>query len=188
MSDASSEDAVVIPKAIQVLIAAVFIAAAVLVTYVLITIWPSNGQIPKGSKTYKVLGTSWTLTADQTLIVLVIFAGTLGGLARCLLALTKYIGRTGLKWRYLLSYITWPALGALFGFLLYVVIKGGFIGLGGTGDRPEAYGFIAVGLLAGLFADLAATKLRQVARVFFLEKPEHDDVEPGPGGDRRQAN
>src|SRR6266536_5888043 len=88
----AEDDGRVVNTVMAILIAVFFVTAAVLVAYVLITLWPSGGNVPKRGHTYHVLGTSWTLTPDQTLLVLVIFAGTLGGLSRCLFSLTKYMG------------------------------------------------------------------------------------------------
>jgi hypothetical protein len=149
---------------------------------VLVQLWPSGGEVPRTGFSGSVLGTSWKLTADQHLLVLVIFAGTLGGFSRSLIVLGTYIGKRDLKWQYLLSYLVWPTVGAVFALVLYVVIRAGFVGLNGTAEKTNAYGFLAIAILAGLFANMAQTKMKQVAKAFFEESLPESEREKGQGG------
>jgi hypothetical protein len=163
-----------------VLIAAFFVFLTALSIYILVKLWPSGGDVVKEGFSNEVIG-KWTITADQQLLILVIVGGTLGGLARALLALTKYVGE--LRWDKFLSYLTWPIIGALTAAILYIVIRAGFIGLNGTSEKTNAYGFLAVALLGGLFADMAVNKLKAVAKAFFEESAKGDDAELKPPGE-----
>jgi hypothetical protein len=151
----------------RIIIGALFVLVTVVVVYILIAIWPTNGESGPISKNV-IFGWTWTLDGDQRLVVLVVLSGALGGLVKSLVELGHNIGKRQLKWSYMMSYCSFPIIGATLGVVLYLVIRAGFVGFDKTAAL-NAYGYLALAVLGGLFAHLFLGKLRKVAEAFFEE-------------------
>lgn len=170
---------VAVPTWARVLIGGSLVVLTVAITYSLVSIWPEDGKVAAVSKSV-LLGWDWALSGDQHLLVLVILAGTVGGLARSLVQMGKNIGDTDLKWRYVMSYLAFPLIGATLSVALYLVIRAGFVNFDSVSDT-NPYGYLALAVLCGIFGDLVLGKLKKVAEAFFVEQAE---AEAQPGGDK----
>jgi hypothetical protein len=130
----------------------------------------------------------WTITREMQLILMALFAGGLGGFVHALKSLTDFIGnRTAItSWSW--WYVGRPFLGAALAFIMYSVLRGGFL----TGSPADVrvvnpFGVIAVAALVGMFADQATQKLAEVFDTLFkaddkrsgkLAAPVIDRLEP----------
>jgi len=114
-----------------------------------------------------------TISQELQLLLMVVFAGAFGSCVYALKSLADYLGDEMLHQTWFTFYLIQPFEGAGIAFLLYLVIRGGF--LAGTGTSLSAasqFSMCAVGGLAGAFSDTAFLKLREVFQTLF--KPQDD--------------
>jgi len=130
----------------------------------------------------------WTVTREMQLLLMVLFAGALGSLVHAVKSLADFIGnRTAItSWTW--WYVTRPFLGSALAFIVYAVLRGGFL----TGTPADVrvvnpFGAMAVAALVGMFADKAAQKLAELFDTLFkaddkrggkLGAPVIDKLEP----------
>jgi hypothetical protein len=112
---------------------------------------------------------------ETTMIILVIFAGAIGGALHSLRSVSWYVGQRDFKWSWYLMYVLLPFVGASIALAFYLVLRAGFV------DLPTNKGgiFATVGLAAliGLFSQQAALKLKKVAEAILTT--------PQPGANSR---
>src|SRR5262245_6474624 len=106
---------------------------------------------------------------EADMILLVIFAGALGGSLHALRSVSWYVGNRDFRWSWYLMYVLLPFVGATIAVTFYLVLRAGLV------DPPKTSGgvFAMVGLAAliGLFSQQAALKLKKVAEAV-LTTPE----------------
>lgn len=114
-------------------------------------------------------GAERSLTLEVRFILLVIAMGALGGVVASFQSLAAYRGEGKLTKSWFLHYWVSPFLGAGVAFILYAVIRAGF--LSGTSMQLDGggapWGVVAISGLAGLFHDKALLKLREVFLTLF---------------------
>ena len=162
------------------LISAAFMIVAALLIYVLVVVWPAGGEASSISKKL-FWAQDLNLNADQHLLVLVLLSSALGGIGRSLLELSKRTSAGDLKWRNILSFVAFPVLGAILAMALYVVIRAGFVGFNDD-QALNAYGYLAVALLSGMYAYLVAGRLKKVAESLFVEVGDSEGKPGDPAG------
>lgn len=158
--------------------------------------WPGSqpcvsDAVPAGSPeadwtkcTIGILGMDFAFSEERRLLILVIFAGALGGLLHGLRSLLWYAGNQafGLSWT--LLYLLRPLVSMCLAAVVYLVVRGGLFadGLGGTEvnqvQATNPFGFMAVAALVGLFTEPAILKLKKAAEAFFTKPPEGQDSRP----------
>ena len=141
--------------------------------YLLVQFWPATagaGQaVPADSADVTIFGQVWTAVPRETLFFLVvILGGGLGGTIHSLRSLAWYVGSQHLTRSWALRYCYLPLVGALLALALYVIVRAGFLA-GTSVDASSPYGFVALGMLAGLFSDQGITKLKSVFEVVLSE-------------------
>jgi hypothetical protein len=105
---------------------------------------------------------------EAQLLLLVLLTGAFGSAVYALKSLADYRGDGKLYQTWGTYYLIQPLEGAGIAFLLYLVIRGGF--LAGTGldlKTVNLFGICAIAGLAGAFSDTAFLKLREVFQVLF---------------------
>lgn len=110
----------------------------------------------------------WDISQEVQLLLLVLCTGAFGSCVYGLKSLADYRGDNKLHKPWFIYYLIQPFEGAGIAFLLYVVIRGGF--LAGTGADVKAvnvFGICAIAGLAGAFSDTAFLKLREVFNALF---------------------
>jgi hypothetical protein len=182
-ADQDDDQEGLVPSWAAVPISVAFMVLSVLLTYLLVALWPSDGEAREVSKRV-FWGWDWKLDADQHLVVLVLLTSALGGTARSLLELTKRMGDRDLMWRYTLSYAAFPGLGGILALALYIVIRAGFVGFDDQGNL-NVYGYLAISVLTGLFAHLVVAKLRQIAESVFAKDVESEGKPGDPAPEER---
>jgi len=115
----------------------------------------------------------WPLHPEVQLLLLVLFTGVFGSSVYSLKSLGDYRGDNRLFESWHTFYVIQPFTGMGIAFLLYVVIRGGFLSGGGNDSSGiNQFGICAIAGLAGAFSDTAFLKLREVFQTLF--KPQDD--------------
>lgn len=105
---------------------------------------------------------------ELQLFMLVICAGALGSTLHALRSFADFGGNRQLYASWLFWYFQKPANGALLAFVVYAMIRGGFLtGVTGDTDKLSVYGFAGFSALVGLFSDRALLKLKEVFGTMF---------------------
>jgi len=105
---------------------------------------------------------------DTDLLLLVIFAGALGGTLHSLRSLYWYVGCRDLLQSWTLMYVLLPVTGSVLSVIFYSVIRAGLIPAPTNKDASVA--IIAIAILVGLFSQQAAVKLKDIFEAL-LAKP-----------------
>ena len=143
----------------------------------------SNGASDFGSGVLKILPTGvywrsfgigpWPISQEVQLLLLVLFTGAFGSCVYALKSLADYRGDHILYASWFTQYMIQPFEGAGTAFLLYLIVRGGFLaGAGGDVKAVNQFGMCAIAGLAGAFSDTAFLKLREVFQTLF--KPQDD--------------
>lgn len=127
-------------------------------------------------------------SADGYLFITVLFAGLVGAATRLVFSFVRHHGKGDFSLSWTWFYVLTPFSGAAISLLLYFVIRGGFYGSPvGKSLALNVFAFIALGAIAGLFAENAMQKLREVAGVLLANVPEknndHQKDRKGSSGD-----
>jgi hypothetical protein len=114
-----------------------------------------------------------TISLEVQLLLLVFFTGAFGSSIYALKSLADYQGDDKLYVSWFPYYVIQPFEGAGAAFLLYLVIRGGFLtGTSADAKTVNQFGMCAIAGLAGAFSDTAFIKLREVFQTLF--KPKDD--------------
>ena len=115
------------------------------------------------------------VSRETIMFVIVAVAGALGGLIHSLRSLVTYVGHRRLLWSGVRYYLPLPVIGALGGTVFYIVFRAGLFSPSTSADEASPFGFAAVVLLVGLFAQQALEKLRELASHLLMAVPPGDD-------------
>ena len=152
---------------------------SLLVSYLLIAMWPekvsSSGQ--NGTAWSPQISLFWgtitgALTSERRLILLVLLGGALGSYVHAATSFADYVGNRVIILSWAWWYILRPFIGMILALIFYVVIRGGLLSTGGDTQSINEFGIIAVAVLAGLFTKQATDKLREVFDTLFRTKEE----------------
>ena len=97
---------------------------------------------------------------DTDLLLLVIFAGALGGTLHGLRSLYWYVGLRSLLKSWTLMYVLLPFTGATISVIFYSIMRAGLVPTPTSKDASIAV--IAIAILVGLFSQQAAVKLKDI--------------------------
>ena len=146
----------------------------------------SNGATDFGSGVLTVVppGVFWhffrtvhgPIGQEVQLLLIVLFTGAFGSCVYALKSLADYRGDGKLRQPWFTYYLIQPFEGAGVAFLLYLIIRGGFLaGTSiGTGNVNQ-FGLCGIAGLAGAFSDTALAKLREVFKTLFNPKDDRGD-------------
>lgn len=116
--------------------------------------------------------------AEQRLLLIVLLAGSLGGLLHAMRSYFWYVGNRNLRRSWLLMYLFLPFVGSIIACLFYFVIRGGFFSPTSHFEETSPAGFAAFAALVGLFSQQAILKLRHVANTLLTSPAEGKDATP----------
>jgi hypothetical protein len=130
------------PIGIALIAGGVFIVSIVLI-WGLIQLWAARngGEGTVSPACVRIWFWSFSISDEVRLLLIVAFAGGLGGQVRSLRSLSWYVGNRELKRSWLLLYIVAPLVGAGLALVFYFVIRGGFFATGTTAEQTSEYGF-----------------------------------------------
>jgi hypothetical protein len=118
---------------------------------------------------------------EDRLLLIVLFAGALGGMVYALRSLVWYIGNRSLKWSWSALYFLTPFASAAVALVFYFVVRGGFFSPTSSVSDTSPFGFAALAALIGMFTEQAINKLRSVAETLLAGKEQgKDHVGPAP--------
>ncbi len=149
--------------------AVVLIAMSGILLYALWQFWPPSlvpGEPVPASSSVRFLWSNISVSREKSFFVIVALAGALGAMGHVLRSFFRYVGERNLLWSWILSYFLIPLVGAIFGTLVFILLRAGLITGGGLA-QSDPFGFAAVAGLVGLFSSQAAEKLKQIFETIF---------------------
>ncbi|MBX6767828.1 MAG: IPT/TIG domain-containing protein [Actinomadura rubrobrunea] len=181
-----------------VLVAGILVLLMAALGVVLVQAWPPAPQAapdggtraPAETVVVRLPGWSPRISRETSLFVIVAAAGAIGATVHALRSLYWYVGNRALRRSWLLMYLFLPFIGAAFGLMVYLVLRGGLTAPAGTAADLNPYGITAVAALVGLFSRETAEKLRAVFATLLAPpqagrdqalRPQIDAVEPSSG-------
>lgn len=166
------------PKAVElggmVLIAAYLLAFSIFLLYGLGQFWPppppAAGQA-SGVVAVAFFNTTFSLSDEVRLMIVVALAGALGGLVHALRSFYWYVGNRRLYTSWISMYIMLPFVGSTLALIFYFVVRGGFFSPQASIQQTSPFGFVALAGLVGLFTEQAVEKLKEVAEKLLAPPP-----------------
>jgi len=151
-------------------VAVYLLAVTGVVFYGLTVLWPKAGDTAEASG-------HWfsDLATDQRLLLIVLFAGALGGLVHSLRSFSWYLGNRQLYRSWIGRYVTLPVVGGAMAVVFYLVIRGGFAPTGADFDQSSPFAYAALAVLVGMFSEQAALRLKDIAETVFTKPPAGKD-------------
>jgi hypothetical protein len=146
-------------------LAAYLIVIALVCTYALLVLWPSEGV-----ETVLLFG---TVDEELGLLLIVAFAGALGSLVHAATSFITYVGNRQLINSWILWYVMRPFIGMTLALVVYFAVRGGVFVLSGA-DIVNPFGAAAIAGGVGMFSRQAADKLRAVFEEVFRVKEEEE--------------
>jgi hypothetical protein len=144
------------------ILVAVLLALSNVPALFMIWLWPGPDDLAR-SQPLAVLGWSLlTVSPEQRILLVVAFSGLLGGSIQMLLRFRDALesepalDRSRLPW-----YFITPPIGAILAIGFYLVVRGGFFAGGTSAANVNLFAFAGIGVLVGLFAELATRKLEE---------------------------
>ncbi len=124
----------------------------------------------------------WTdikILPEFRLIILVIFAGALGGYIHAATSFATYTGNRSLLGSWYWWYVLRPFIGIALALIFYFSLRGGILLLTTDSGTSEIspYGMAAISGLVGMFSKQAADKLREVFDTTFASQKGKGDEE-----------
>ncbi len=117
------------------------------------------------------------LSREETLLLLVSFAGVIGAQVHALRSYMWYLGNRLFVRSWVAWYLVRPFVGALLGVLVYVIFRAGFLATS-PAESLNPYGFVAIAGLVGLFAEQALGKLKDTAETLLSKPPKGKNHAP----------
>ncbi|MCU0238763.1 MAG: hypothetical protein MUC29_04915 [Pyrinomonadaceae bacterium] len=103
---------------------------------------------------------------------LLIFAGILGAVIRCIYNFFTYWGKGEFNFVWIWYYIFSPFIGGALALVFYFIIRGGFFTVNndlGNLNNLNLYSFTGLSMLVGLFSREALRKLQTIAETVFVK-------------------
>jgi hypothetical protein len=165
-------------KTLIVIMAIYLVLLTVAVVVSIIQIWPpSTGESADKDQFPILFWNNVELTSEAHLVLLVVLAAVAGSQAFVIRSFSWYVGQRKLKNSWILYYLLMPLIGITVALAFYFVIRGGFLSSESSSQNLSPIGFVAMGLLVGMFTDSAVEKLKSVAEAFFEKKKQGDDAD-----------
>jgi hypothetical protein len=141
----------------------------------LITVSPRKPKVPLN---VLLLWKPW-INREVQLLLIIVFAGTLGSYIHAIKSATAFIGNGSMKSSWFWWYISGPLVGMAMALIFYAVLRGGFLA-GTPADEKvvNPFGVLVVGALVGMFSDKASLKLGEIFDTLFKSgDPRSDKLE-----------
>lgn len=167
-----------------------FIAASVLIVYLLIVIWPAGTaevssspvavsteeQSASPSEPSKQRGglSTWTraLGDEARLLLIVALVGALGAYVHAAQSFVTFVGNRQIVGSWLWWYLLRPFIGLALAEILYLAVRGGFFSVGTDTRAINHFGIAALAGLTGMFSKEATDKLHELFKNFFRTEKE----------------
>jgi hypothetical protein len=151
----------------------------VIITYFLIDVWPAttNDLALNATRSANIYGTgaSFLIGPETSLILIMMFSGTIGACVFSLFAISHHLGadkdfdKAWQAW-----YLLRPIVGAGLALIFYFVLRGGVLTIGANLNNLNLVGVAAISGLVGMFSEHAMHKLQDLADTLFGIAPGDD--------------
>ena len=115
---------------------------------------------------------------NNLVIILVIVLGALGAQIRCVRSVWWYVGNRGLKRSWVPMYLLSPLVGSMLALVFFLLLRGGFVSMGESGQASGEIGLAGASALVGMFSDEASVKFKAIAQAIFSNVEKGRDSEP----------
>jgi hypothetical protein len=132
----------------------------------MIWLWPGPDDLTS-AQSPPLLSRAVTIAPEQRILLVVAFSGLLGGSIQLLLRIREEFSSMRVSRRYIAWYFLTPPTGAVLAVAFYLVVRGGFFASGTSAEDVNVFAFAGIGVLVGLFADLAIRRLEEVFKAAF---------------------
>lgn len=130
---------------------------------------------------------------EQTVLMMVIMLGALGGSLHLAASFAKFVGNRQLVRSWLLYYVSIPFVGAILAAVVYMLLRVGLVaptgnpGAGSSIVNLNLIGIYAFAVLSGMFSKTATEKLGEVFKTLFrthskVRDPLKEQQNSAPGG------
>jgi hypothetical protein len=153
-----------------VILALYLIGLGIFIIYGLIAFWPPASSIDTNDLNYtnvEFLSSSFEISNEVRLILLVALSGALGSLIHAFRSFFWYVGNREFVRSWILMYIFLPFIGSSLGLIFYFVLRGGLFSTQASVESANPFGFTGLAGLVGMFSNQAALKLQEIAETMF---------------------
>ena len=155
---------------IVVLISVYVLALLALFIYGLVAVWPADTTAVTNStatSTVKFLNTTYTITDEARILLIVAMAGVIGALVQSMWALGAFVGEKDFEESWALWYIAHPFVGAGLAEIIYFSLRAGLLSTGTTAANLNLFGIAAVAGITGMFTKDAMKTLKELSSDIF---------------------
>lgn len=155
---------------IVVLISAYVLALLAVFVYGLVAVWPANAAAvtnSTASSTVRFLGSTYTVTDESRVLLIVAIVGVIGALVQSMWALGAFVGEKEFEESWVLWYIAHPFVGAGLAEIVYFALRAGLLSTGTTAADLNLFGIAAVSGITGMFTRDAMKKLKVLSSTIF---------------------
>lgn len=118
---------------------------------------------------------------EYLVILMILFAGALGGCLHAMRSLADFVGARQLKQSWILYYLLLPLTSAVMAFIFYLIVRAGFFAPDSqTTDKAAV--MLGLAALVGLFSEAAMEKLKKIGEAVFTSPPPRPDPRVTPVG------
>ncbi len=163
------------------------LALGFVLLYLIVTLWPAVEAANAGKAGHVTwFWREFTLTADATLLILVVLVSALGSYIHISVSFSDFAGNRQLVASWMWWYVLRVFVGSALAVLFYFAIRGGFFSAASNSSEINVYGIAALAGLVGLFSKQATDKLREIFDTAFRTQPgqgddaREDSVDPAP--------
>ena len=171
------------PLYLQFIIGGYVVVVALVILYLLVKLWPIAGTPLEPADFF---WGQYLLPSETRYLLIAALAGALGAYIHLATSFADYAGNEQLTVSWAWWYLLRPFIGMALAVVVYLALRGGVVGAGGT-QSVSPYGVAALCALSGLFSKQATDKLREIfENIFRTEQPveRKDALAPQTGAAR----
>ena len=131
---------------------------------------------PKDPQPVDVFGGTVQLWMEERLLLLVLLGGAIGALLHAIRSMIAYVGNRNFVTSWLVFYYLSPVAGATLAFVAYIVLRGGLFSTNAPPENANAFMFVGLAALSGLFSQQVLEKLKKVAESAFEKTTSQKDA------------
>lgn len=107
---------------------------------------------------------------ERNLVLFVLYLGILGACIHAMTSMATFVGNRRFKKSWCIWYLLRPLIGGVLAWIVYLVFRGGFLGLTDV-SALNPYAFGALAALSGLFSKRVIDKLSELVDTLFRMPP-----------------
>jgi hypothetical protein len=185
------------PRVGVVLLTLYFLLFGIISVNVLISVWPPpetttpadvgaavTASAPDADRVVALGGLlrmDFTGRGELRLIVIALFAGSLGAIISSGLSFASYLGSRRLDRWWTVWYLMRPPVGMALALITYFLLRAGLLSPGASVNQVSPYGVAAIAGLMGMFIKDATDKLKDVAAALFKSNENEQRAQPLAG-------